>query len=89
MFRARLARIGGCVLFDTAKLRTTGGFDFWRDLPLDHRDEDALAQLRVVERFGACHLFPSAFHMALPNTLTEPEVDPLQARHRRTREQER
>lgn len=72
----RVAWVGGCVLFDTAKLRAVGGFDFWRDLPPDHCGEDVLAQLRVMARFGGCGLIPSgAYHMELPTTLPCREVD--------------
>jgi GT2 family glycosyltransferase len=72
----RVAWIGGCVLFDTAKLRDCGGFDFWRDLPVDHCGEDVQAQLRVMARYGGCGLLPSgAYHMELPTTVTAREVD--------------
>lgn len=72
----RVAWIGGCVLFDTEKLRACGGFDFWRDLPLEHCGEDVLAQLRVMERYGGCGLLPSgAYHMELATTVTAREVD--------------
>ena len=72
----RVAWIGGCVLFDGAKLRATGGFDFWRQLPAEHCGEDVLAQLRVMERFGGCGIIPSgAYHMELPTTIPRREVD--------------
>ncbi|GIZ50494.1 glycosyltransferase family 2 protein [Noviherbaspirillum aridicola] len=72
----KVAWIGGCVLFDTAKLRDAGGFDFWRELPEAHCGEDVLAQLRVMERHGGCGLIPSgAYHMELPTTVTTREVD--------------
>lgn len=72
----RVAWIGGCVLFDTDKLRACGGFDFWRDLPREHCGEDVLAQLRVMARYGGCGLLPSgAYHMELPTTVTVREVD--------------
>lgn len=72
----RVAWIGGCVLFDTQKLRTAGGFDFWTELPAAHCGEDALAQLRVMEQFGGCGMIPSgAYHMELPTTVTAREVD--------------
>jgi len=72
----RVAWIGGCVLFDSDKLRACGGFDFWRQLPADHCGEDVLAQLRVMERFGGCGIIPSgAYHMELPTTITAREVD--------------
>jgi glycosyltransferase involved in cell wall biosynthesis len=67
----RVAWIGGCVLFDTAKLRSAGGFDFWPNLPPEHCGEDVLAQLRVMARDGGCGIIPSgAYHMELPTTVT-------------------
>jgi GT2 family glycosyltransferase len=72
----RVAWVGGCVLFDTARLRAAGGFDFWPALPPEHCGEDVLAQLRVMERFGGCGMLPSgAYHMELPTTLKERAVD--------------
>jgi GT2 family glycosyltransferase len=72
----RVAWVGGCVLFDTAKLRAAGGFDFWRELPPEHCGEDVLAQLRVMERYGGCAIIPSgAYHMELPTTITARRVD--------------
>jgi GT2 family glycosyltransferase len=72
----RVAWIGGCVLFDSAKLRAAGGFDFWRELPDAHCGEDVLAQLRVMERYGGCGLIPSgAYHMELPTTVATRDVD--------------
>lgn len=72
----RVAWVGGCVLFDTAKLRAAGGFEFWRELPVEHCGEDVLAQLRVMERFGGCGIIPSgAYHLELPTTITARAVD--------------
>jgi GT2 family glycosyltransferase len=72
----RIAWCGGCVLFDTAKLRAAGGFDFWRQLPVGHCGEDVLAQLRVIARFGGCGIIPSgAFHMELPTTISTRAVN--------------
>ncbi|WP_232429497.1 glycosyltransferase family 2 protein [Noviherbaspirillum autotrophicum] len=72
----RVAWIGGCVLFDTEKLRAVGGFDFWPALPCEHCGEDVLAQLRVMERFGGCGMIPSgAYHLELPTTVPQREVD--------------
>lgn len=72
----RIAWIGGCVLFDTHKLREAGGFDFWEQLPSEHCGEDVLAQLRVMERFGGCGMIPSgAYHMELPTTVTTRDID--------------
>ncbi|MEN3275461.1 MAG: hypothetical protein V7631_1251 [Massilia sp.] len=72
----RVAWIGGCVLFDSARLRACGGFDFWQALPAGHCGEDVLAQLRVMERYGGCGILPSgAYHMELPTTVTTRDVD--------------
>ncbi len=72
----RVAWIGGCVLFDSDKLRAAGGFDFWRQLPPEHCGEDVLAQLRVMERYGGCGIIPSgAYHMELPTTVIGRDVD--------------
>jgi GT2 family glycosyltransferase len=72
----RVAWIGGCVLFDSAKLLACGGFDFWQALPAGHCGEDVLAQLRVMERYGGCGILPSgAYHMELPTTVTTRDVD--------------
>lgn len=72
----RVAWVGGCVMFDTQKLRDAGGFDFWTRLPADHCGEDVLAQLRVMQRFGGCAMIPSgAYHMELPTTITRRDID--------------
>lgn len=72
----RVAWIGGCVLFNSARLRDCGGFDFWPWLPPGHCGEDVLAQLRVMERYGGCGILPSgAYHMELPTTVTTRDVD--------------
>lgn len=72
----RVAWVGGSVLYQTAKLRQTGGFSFWRDLPRDHCGEDVLAQLRVMERYGGCGLIPSGvYHQELPTTVPDRRVD--------------
>lgn len=72
----RIAWIGGCVMFDTQKLRDCGGFEFWSTLPAAHCGEDVLVQLRVMERFGGCGIIPSgAYHMELPTTIPVREVD--------------
>lgn len=72
----RVAWVGGCVLFDSGKLRAAGGFDFWRQLPPEHCGEDVLAQLRVMARFGGCGIIPSgAYHMELPTTIASREVN--------------
>jgi len=72
----RIAWVGGCVLYDAAKLRACGGFGFWHDLPPEHCGEDVFAQQRVMARFGGCGLIPSgAYHQELPTTLPRREVD--------------
>ncbi|HVL77027.1 MAG TPA: glycosyltransferase family A protein [Noviherbaspirillum sp.] len=72
----KVAWVGGCVLFDTEKLREAGGFDFWSELPHEHCGEDVLAQLRVMARHGGCAIIPSgAYHMELPTTVTTREID--------------
>jgi GT2 family glycosyltransferase len=74
--RYKIAWVGGCVLYDAAKLRAAGGFSFWRDLPPDHCGEDVLAQLRVMARDGGCGLIPSgAYHQDLPTTIVDRRVD--------------
>lgn len=72
----RVAWIGGCVMYDTAKLREVGGFGFWRELPPAHCGEDVLAQLRVMARYGGCGLIPSGvYHQELPTTVEDRRVD--------------
>jgi GT2 family glycosyltransferase len=72
----RVAWVGGCVLFDVAKLRAAGGFGFWRDLPPEHAGEDVLAQLNVLRRDGGAGLFPSgAYHLELPTTIPDRRHD--------------
>lgn len=72
----KVAWVGGCVLYDTAKLREAGGFGFWRELPAVHCGEDVLAQVRVMARFGGAGLLPSgAYHLELPTTVPDRDVD--------------
>lgn len=72
----KVAWVGGCVLFDTAKLLAVGGFGFWRQLPAEHCGEDVLAQLRVMARYGGCAVIPSgAYHQELATTVAAREVD--------------
>ena len=72
----KVAWVGGCVLFDAEKLRMTGGFSFWPDLPADHCGEDVLAQLRVMARFGGAGLVPSgAWHQEVPTTTPDRRND--------------
>lgn len=72
----RVAWVGGCVLYDTEKLRSVGGFSFWKDLPDVHAGEDVLAQLRVMDQYGGCGLIPSGvYHQELPTTIPHRPVD--------------
>lgn len=72
----KIAWVGGCVLYDVAKLRQVGGFTFWHELPPAHCGEDVLAQLRVMARFGGCGLIPTAaYHQELPTTVVDRRVD--------------
>ena len=72
----KVAWVGGCVLYDTAKLRSVGGFQFWRELPSVHCGEDVLAQLRTMARHGGCGVIPSGvYHLELPTTVPDRRVD--------------
>jgi GT2 family glycosyltransferase len=72
----KVAWIGGCVLYDVAKLRAAGGFEFWRELPSTHCGEDVLAQLRVMAAYGGCGVLPTgAYHQQLPTTVTDRSTD--------------
>lgn len=74
--RYKIAWVGGCVLYDAEKLRSVGGFEFWKALPAVHAGEDVLAQLRVMEAFGGCGLIPSgAYHQQIPTTIADRTVD--------------
>lgn len=66
----RVAWIGGCVLYNVAKLRSVGGFSFWQDLPENHCGEDVLAQQRVMAQYGGCGVLPSGvYHQELETTI--------------------
>jgi GT2 family glycosyltransferase len=72
----RVAWVGGCVLFDAAKLRAVGGFDFWDELPPEHRDEDVYVQLHVMARDGGCAVMPSgAYHQERPAAIRRRKID--------------
>ena len=72
----KIAWVGGCVLFDRAKLVDSGGFDFWRSLPTEHVGEDVAAQLRVMARYGGAGIVPSgAVHLEAPTTMPIRDVD--------------
>lgn len=72
----KIAWVGACVMYDTAKLHGVGGFSFWDRLPLDHCGEDVMAQLRVMRRYGGCGVLPSGvYHHELPTTLPNRAYD--------------
>ncbi len=74
--RYKVAWIGGCVLYDTEKLRRAGGYSFWRDLPERHAGEDVLAQLRVMAVAGGCGVMPSGvYHHEVPTTIPDRSND--------------
>jgi GT2 family glycosyltransferase len=72
----KVAWVGGCVMYDTEKLRETGGFSFWKDLPEKHCGEDVLAQLRVMKKYGGCGIIPSGvYHQELETTVPDRKVN--------------
>lgn len=71
-----VAWVGASVLYDTAKLRSMGGFSFWRDLPPEHSGEDVLVQLRLMARYGGCGIIPSGvYHQELATTVVDRSHD--------------
>jgi GT2 family glycosyltransferase len=72
----KVAWVGGCVMYDTAKLHEVGGFSFWKDLPEQHCGEDVLAQLRVMKKHGGCGIIPSGvYHQELETTVPDRKVN--------------
>lgn len=72
----KVAWVGGCVMYDTEKLKEVGGFSFWKDLPEKHSGEDVLAQLRVMKKFGGCGIIPSGvYHQELETTVPDRKVN--------------
>jgi GT2 family glycosyltransferase len=72
----KIAWTGGCVMYDTAKLKEAGGFDFWKELPHNHCGEDVLAQLRVMKKYGGCGIIPSGvYHQELETTVHDRTVN--------------
>lgn len=72
----KIAWVGGCVMYDTEKLREVGGFLFWKDLPEKHCGEDVLAQLRVMRKYGGCAIIPSGvYHQELETTVPDRMVN--------------
>jgi GT2 family glycosyltransferase len=71
----KVAWVGACVLYDRAKLRAAGGFDFWPTMPPIHAGEDVAAQLAVMRRFGGAGIVPSgAYHLESPTTVPDRSV---------------
>ncbi|MBW4582118.1 MAG: glycosyltransferase family 2 protein [Tildeniella nuda ZEHNDER 1965/U140] len=71
----KVAWIAGCILYDTAKLRSIGGFNFWHDLPPKHGGEDVLVQLQLMAHYGGCGLIPSGvYHQEVPTTIPDRPV---------------
>jgi GT2 family glycosyltransferase len=76
----KIAWVGGCVLFDRAKLLDCGGYDFWPDLPVEHAGEDLGAQWRVMARYGGAGVLPSgALHLESPTTVPDRRVEVTRA----------
>jgi GT2 family glycosyltransferase len=72
----KVSWIGGCVLYDRAKLVDSGGFDFWRRVQEKHQGEDVAAQLAVLARHGGAGVLPSgAYHLESPTTVTDRDVE--------------
>ncbi|MBQ0902724.1 glycosyltransferase family 2 protein [Micromonospora sp. U21] len=72
----KISWIGGCVLYDRAKLVDSGGFDFWRKVQEKHQGEDVAAQLSVLARHGGAGILPSgAYHLESPTTVTDRDVE--------------
>lgn len=72
----KVAWVGACAMYDTARLREVGGYSFWQELPQEHAGEDVLAQMRVMAKYGGCGILPSGvYHMELPTTVVDRKVD--------------
>jgi GT2 family glycosyltransferase len=72
----RIAWLGGCVMYRTAALHDSGGFDFWPRLPPVHAGEDVLAQWQVMDRYGGAGILPSgAVHLEAPTTIPDRRVE--------------
>lgn len=72
----KVAWVGGCTLYDVARLREVGGFSFWPELGPYGYGEDVAVQLLLMERYGGAGLLPTgAHHLQVPTTLPRREVD--------------
>jgi len=68
----KIAWVGACVLYNTEKLKSTGGFSFWEKLPSRHSGEDVVAQIRLMQKYGGCGIIPSGvYHQELPTTIPD------------------
>lgn len=76
LIKYKVAWIGGCVMYDTQKLKNAGGFDFYKQVPPWHVGEDVIAQLKVMAKYGGCGIMPSgAYHLELPTTINNRKND--------------
>jgi glycosyltransferase involved in cell wall biosynthesis len=72
----KIAWVGGCILYDTGKLRENGGFTFWEQLPEEHCGEEVYIQQKLMKKYGGFGLLPSGgYHLELPTTLVNREVN--------------
>jgi len=72
----KVAWVGGCVMYQTKKLKEVGGFQFWKDLPEEHCGEDVLAQLRVMKKYGGCGILPSGvYHQEIATSIPERKIN--------------
>ncbi|MCL4418289.1 MAG: glycosyltransferase family 2 protein [Actinobacteria bacterium] len=72
----KVAWVGGCVMYDSEKLKSVGAFNFWKNLPYNNCGEDVLAQLRVMEKYGGCGIIPSGvYHQELPTTIEDRTIN--------------
>jgi GT2 family glycosyltransferase len=72
----KLSWLGACVLFDRAKLRAVGGYDFWPRVPVEHSGEDVLVELRMLDRYGGAGILPSgAYHLETPTTVESRDTE--------------
>ncbi len=72
----KIAWVGGCVMYDTSKLKDCGGFGFWESLPEKHCGEDVLAQLKVMRKYGGCGILPSGvYHQELETTVPDRKIN--------------
>jgi glycosyltransferase involved in cell wall biosynthesis len=70
-----VAWVGGCVMYDTIKLHSIGGYSFWQELPIEHCGEDVLVQQRLMPLYGGCGIIPSGvYHQELPTTIINRDI---------------